>query len=229
MNPQRGRHRRPGWPFAGQTGLLIALVMAVVYVALPAPRRASQSGPTPAAAGPVALASAWRSAGPSAAPGLLPDGTAFTPQLYTDARTSVGTAPSPDGSAVRLLLRVGDGAPKELHRVATGLNPQFTGFVATGNEVVWAESTADAQAKGGTTIYRADWRTGSPAVALTSDTGDIVFFNSQYDMVVVDGLVHWVSAARTDDPQTELRSVPLAGGPVQVERIVGAYAQSTWP
>ena len=41
-----------------------------------------------------------------------------------------GTAPGPDGTAVRLLLRVGEGQPKELHRVPTGLNPPFTGFVA---------------------------------------------------------------------------------------------------
>ena len=228
MTTRRGRHLHLGRPFAGRVGLPLALAMAVVYLCLPAPNRASSSGPVPAP-GPVPLASAWRNAIPSDARGLLPDGTVYTPQLYVDARTSVGTAPSPDRTAVRLLVRVGDGPPKELHRVPAGLNAQFNGFVADGNAVVWAESTADAKGQGGTGIYRADWRAGTPAVALTTDTGDIVFFNSQYDLALADGQVHWVSAARTDDPQTEVRSIPLAGGTVRVQRIRGAYSLSKWP
>jgi hypothetical protein len=226
----RHRQRDTGWrALTGQLGLLVALVMAGVYLSLPPPKRANSAAPVAATAGPVALAKAWKDAHPSSVRGLLADGMAYAPLLYTDAQTSVGTAPSADGTAVRLLLRVGGGEPKELHRLAATLNPQFTGLTADGNDVVWAESTADAKGQGETRVYRADWRAGTPAVALTGDTGDIVFFNSQYDMVIADGQVHWVSAARTDDPQTELRSIPLAGGKVTVRRIPGAYALSAWP
>jgi hypothetical protein len=232
VSQRAGRHRpaRAGWPFTGRIGLVVALAMAVVYVSLPAPKRAATAAPAAVtAAGPVALAKAWPRAHPSTVDGQLADATAYAPQLYLDATTSVGTAPTPDGTAVRVLLRAGGDQPRELRRVPANLNPQFTGFVADATSVVWAESTADAKGAGATRIFRADRHAGSPAVQLTADTGDIVFFNSQYDIVLAAGSAHWVSAARTDDPQTELRSVPLTGGTVVVQRFQGAYGLSTWP
>jgi hypothetical protein len=45
--------------------------------------------------------------------------------------------------------------------------------------------------------------------------------------VIADGRVHWVAAGQQD--VTELRSVALAGGPVEVRDEPGNWALSAWP
>jgi hypothetical protein len=171
----------------------------------------------------------WRNARPSSAPARLGDGTMYSPLLYLDSGTAIGTAPSRDGAAIRLLLRVGTGEPLELRRLPTGQNPQFEGLASSGDTVVWAEATATAQGQGQTRLWYANWRTRRPAVPLTADTGDIVFFNSQYDLVVANGRVYWAAVGHTAEPSTEVRSVPLSTGPVRVRPVPGAYALSAWP
>jgi hypothetical protein len=78
------------------------------------------------------------------------------------------------------------------------------------------------------TLYRSDWRRGTPATAITADTGDVIFYNSQYDLVVENNQVHWATA-RANEAVTEIRSVPVTGGKVAVRRVDGAYALSAWP
>ena len=63
---------------------------------------------------------------------------------------------------------------------------------------------------------------------LTADTGAVIFFNSQYDVVIAEGRVYW-AAAGEGRQSTEVRSVPLGGGRVAVQPIDGAYALSAWP
>jgi hypothetical protein len=162
-------------------------------------------------------------------PGRLPDGTAFTPLYFLDPQTAVGTAPTPDRTAVRLVLRGDEGLLRELRRLPERSTPQFTGFTSTGDDLVWAESTALPDGRGETRLWRVSWRSADAPVELTADTGDAVFFNSQYDLVVADGSVHWVSAARGGPVVTEVRSVPLSGGPVSLSRVDGAFALSAWP
>jgi len=64
---------------------------------------------------------------------------------------------------------------------------------------------------------------------VTAETCDIVFFNSQYDLVAARGRIWWAAVGRATDATTEVRSVPLAGGPVEVRPMPGAYALSAWP
>jgi hypothetical protein len=228
-----GRHRRPvRRRLAELAGLVVALVAAGLLVGQGPPGRAA-----PAAAvssGVVSLAAAWPRAAISSTPGRVADGTPYAPALYLDARTSVGIATGRDGTA-RLLLRDGDRPPVELRRLPGSQNPQFAGFTAAGDDLVWAESTVSADGRGQTRIWRAGWRTGRRAAPLTGadgdtgDTGDVVFFNSQYDLVLAGGRVYWAAAARTDDPQTEVRSVPLRGGAVSTRRVPGAYSLGAWP
>ena len=223
-----GRHRRAlRWRLtrlSGLAALAVALGAAALHVALPSPER----GPSQPS-GPLTLATVWPKARIVDAPGTLGDGTAFTPLHHLDAQTAVGTAPSPDRTAVRLLLRGADGTVRQLRTLPRRLEPQFGGFAASADDLVWAESTAGPDGRGETRIWRAGGRTSAAPVALTADTGDAVFFNSQYDLVIADAAVHWVAAARTPTQVTEVRSVPLTGGAVVVWRIAGAYALSAWP
>jgi len=159
-------------------------------------------------------------------PGRLADDRAYTPWFHVDADTSVGTALTGDGASVRLLVRGRDGAPRELLRLPAAGNPQFNGFTVSGDDLLWMVSAGDGETRA--TLYRADWRRGGPAVTLTADTGDVIFFNSQYDLVVADGRVHW-AAARAEEQVTEIRSVPVRGGAQTVRRLEGAYALSAWP
>src|SRR5258705_5904289 len=57
----------------------------------------------------------------------LSDGAIYTPMLYVDADTAVGTAPTPDGSAERLVLRT-PGGERGLRRIEQSRFPQFLGF-----------------------------------------------------------------------------------------------------
>jgi hypothetical protein len=207
--------------------LVVALLATGAFLAGSPPKRVA---PAPAAAPALpTLAEAWPAARPSDTPGLLADGTAYTPQLYLEPKTSIGSAPTPDKKSVRVLLRAGDAPPRELHRVAADVNPQFAGFVASGDDVVWAESTADSAGHAETRVWKVNWRAGTPATSLTADTGDAVFFNSQFDLVVAGGRVYWAAAARSEQVVTEVRSVPLAGGKVTVRNVPGAYSLSAWP
>jgi hypothetical protein len=207
--------------------LVVALIAAGAFLAGSPPRRAT---PASAAAPSLpTLARTWPAARPSAAPGLLADGTAYTPLLYLDATTSIGSAPTADRASVRLVLRTGNGPARELRRVAVDQNPQFAGLVASGDDVVWAESTADTAGHAGTRIWKVNWRTAAPAVSLTADTGDAIFFNSQYDLVVAGGRVYWAAASRSEQVTTEVRSVALTGGKVEVRDVPGAYSLSAWP
>jgi hypothetical protein len=179
--------------------------------------------------GRITPASAWPTAQQAELPGYLPDGPTFNPVFLLDARTAVGTAADPGGKNQRLVLRAADGTVRELRRQPIDTNPQFTGFTADGDQLAWAET-----AEGGRTrMWAADLRTDAPARELTADTGNILFFDSQYDMVIAEGRLHWTAAAAAaadqKEPMTEVRSVALSGGAVDVHTEPGTWALSAWP
>lgn len=173
----------------------------------------------------LTVAEAWPKAQHADIDPALPDGPLFTPQLFLDARTAVGTAPTPDGASVRLLLRDAGGGLRELRRVSLDGNPQFGAFSTAGDDIVWTES-ADGQPR--VRIWHA-LRSGGPARLLTGDTGNAVFYGNQYDLVVADGRVYWTAAPGKGDKSTDIRSVALTGGPVRVRTEPGQWAMSRWP
>jgi hypothetical protein len=154
----------------------------------------------------------------------MSDGAPYSPWLYVDPATSIGTAPTPDHSAQRVVVRTPNGV-RELHRVGQDRLPNFVGFTSSGDDVFWAESTSEPRES---RLWRASLHSDAPPVALTADTGDVVFFNSQYDLLVHGDRLYWV-AAPSDTMVTEVRSVPVAGGPVTSTRVDGAYELSAWP
>jgi hypothetical protein len=155
----------------------------------------------------TALAQAWPSAQRAEFPGNLRDGPIFQPGLFLDARTAIGTAPSPDAGSLRLVLRGAEGDVRELRRRPLDGQTAFENFTAAGETVAWTEAAADGRVE----IWAAEPRAG-PARRLTADTGDPVFYGSQYDLVIGAGRVHWASAAG-GGKVTEIRSVPLTGWP----------------
>ncbi|WP_306215079.1 hypothetical protein [Actinoplanes sp. RD1] len=175
-------------------GLVLALAAGAVLVAYPS------ADPTPRPWGERAVLD-------------LP----FHPVAFLDARTAVGTAPSPDGSAVRLVL-----GELELRRLPAAGNPEFGTVTAFDGGFAWTESVDGG--KVGLWTARTD---GTGVRRLVADMGSTIFNDSQYDLVIAQSKVWWVTASTTD--VTEVRSVPLAGGAVAVRPERGAWSLSAWP
>ena len=194
--------------------LILALAAAAVLVLRPGRDN------RPARADRATLATVWPKAQRAEIPGNLKDGPIFHPELFRDSRTAIGTAPAPSGDQLRLLVRNADGTTRELRRRSLEGSPVFDAFATDGTTVAWIESVG-----GRSEVWAATW-TG-PARRLTADTGNVLTYSSQYDLVVADGAAHWVAA--DGDAATEVRSVPLAGGKVTVRTEPGVWSLTTWP
>ena len=196
-----------------------ALLAGVVLLLLPHPSAARpQSAP--------ALAQMWPTAQRGTIPADLPDGMAYEPAMFLDVKNSVGTAPSPDGKLLRLIIRRENGAIRELRRIPMASNPSFASPTASSGALFWAENAGGRQQ-----LWTAGLHDNRPARRLTTDTGDARFYQSQYDMVITKARLYWVAAAPPTDtsPGTEIRSVALAGGPVDVRVVPGTWALTAWP
>jgi hypothetical protein len=221
--PAAGRHRRAPRLRPGRIlGLAVALTASGVLILTSGSHR-----PPPGAE--TTLAQAWPDAKPADVAAFMPDGPAYSPLYFFDPATSVGTAPSKDGRFIRLLLRAGDGPPRELRRLPYQDSPQFGGLAVSGDTLAWAESTAGADGRGITRMWAVQWRSAAAPRPLTSETGDVAFFNSENDMVIAGNRLHWVAVAPRTDPVTEIRSVPLSGGPASRRELTGAWALAGWP
>jgi hypothetical protein len=203
--------------------LLVAVLGVMRLLTLPEPAHM----PTAEAGPPLTVIPNWTGPAPVTLSGQLSDGSAYTPRVFFTTQDSVGLAQTPDRSAWRVLM-VGPGAAAtELRRVPASDGPQFAGFAVDGDTVVWAESVSRDGASQRTTLWRANWRTGAKAVLVTSNTGEAMFAGQEFDLVIAAGRVSWVAQGPGD--QTEVRSVPLAGGQVATRRLPGAYALSRAP
>jgi hypothetical protein len=198
------------------------------------PAAAPDPRPKPArqpVAATVPMRKVWPRAKVFDAPGVLADGAPFNPWLYLDAQTAIGVAPTPDGVAKRVLLRGAGGDVRELHRVRQDQYPQFFAFTRSGDgaDVYWAESTTPTPSTYVTQVWRASVVSGTPAVALTADTGEPDFANSQFDLLVEQNRLYWAATAPGDAVATEVRSVSVDGGSVTTQRVDGAYQLAAWP
>ncbi|MDI6102567.1 hypothetical protein QLQ12_28495 [Actinoplanes sp. NEAU-A12] len=189
--------------------LAAALLAAVVLLAGGLP----EQPPAPVPAARATAEQEW----PGAARADLRDLT-VEPLLFLDATTAVGTVT--DGDFVRLVIEKA-GIARELRRLPAAGEPRFEGMTAAGDELLWAESSGSRPVE----IWGAS--RGGESRLLTADTGNTLFYGNQHDLVVADGRVYW--AAGDGDESTQIRSVALAGGPVEVREEKGRWALSAWP
>jgi hypothetical protein len=197
---------------------LVALGVALAFTGWLTAVAPTRPAPEPATLTDVRkLAQVWPSARIATSPVRLPDGTDYTPQLYLTADTSIGTAPG--AGTTRLVLRRGADPPRELRQAL-----EFAAFTTDGSQVYWAETSAGADGRAVTSLWRAD-----PVVQLVPDAGPAMFATSQYALQVAAGSLHWITAGPDDQNTTGLRSVPAAGGAVGVRPLPGLFALSAWP
>ncbi|RZU53440.1 hypothetical protein EV385_5367 [Krasilnikovia cinnamomea] len=195
--------------------LITALLAAVTLLVSPA--GPGRSSPT-ATAG-----QAWPAARRGTVPPALPDGTAYQPALFLSAAESVGTAPTRDGKALRLVLRGAGAQVREVRRLPLARGAVFSAVTVAGDILVWVQSVSGRQE-----VWAVGLRDGRPPRRLTTEVGDARFYQSQYDLAVADGRVYWVAAAPRGEV-TEVRSVALGGGRTEVRDVPGAWALSAWP
>lgn len=148
----------------------------------------------------------------------------YQPLAFVDDHTSIGPSLSPDDGGAKLLVVTDGKTVHVLRTLAQELAAQFLGLRIAGDQVVWLEQTAGADGQGDAVLEVADWRTGSTR-ELTRDVGEYTFFNAQDDLVVEDGRVSWAASAPGDSERTEIRSIALAGGPVDRRTVDGAWQQ----
>jgi hypothetical protein len=103
----------------GSAGIGTALVAAVALLVLPA----AGKQPVPA---PAAMDLAWPQVKRAALAATLADGTAYDPELFLTADTSIGTAPSKDRTWVRLLEHRATG-PDVLQAAPEGISDVLGG------------------------------------------------------------------------------------------------------
>lgn len=219
-----GRHRDPRTlRLASLFSLVVALAATgFMLAARPTTPPVSSSSPT---AQEVKLAEAY--------PGAVPVTLArpgYQPMFFVDENRSLGTAAATDG-AVQLLLRDGE-TERELRRRPKDEIPEFGAFTADGDRIVWMEMTFAKGDQGQSQVKTELWTIDSLAAVprmITADTGDVALFDKRGDVAIHEGEVSWVSAAPTENPQTEVRTVALSGGPVRVDTREGMFSFADWP
>jgi hypothetical protein len=206
----------------GVLALVVALTAAWVLLAQ------RTDPPRPARPLPPTAEAMWPLARRGDVPGALPDGAPYQPAYFLDERESVGTAPNPRAGGVRLVVWAADGTARVLRQLPMTAAPRFAGFVRAGGQLVWAESVTGVDGSAGTELWRVDLSGGAPE-RITADTGRALFLGSEYDIVVASGLVYWVADAPGGQDATEVRSVAIGGGPVEVRTEPGTWTLSAWP
>jgi hypothetical protein len=193
--------------------LVASAALLVLYPNTPAP-------PPPA---PVPVAQAWPHAPETGVRTSLADGTTYQPVAFLTAAVSVGTAPSPDHRSLRL-LEVGAGSVKVLRSLPASTQPWFGSFATSGDALVWAEDSS-----GSRRLWTVSLRAPASPRQLTTQTGAAILNGTPYDLVIADGRVYWAAADPQRPDLTEIRSVALTGGPVDVRQETGSWTLSSWP
>lgn len=200
-------------------GLIAALAASAVLLLV------SSTEQRPASSAPVPAALAWAHAQAATIPATLPDGTTYQPELFLDARTSIGTAPSPDGTSLRLVRRGADGSVRPLRHLPLAKSPFFGNVTAEGDVLAWAEGTGGGHPQ----LWTMDLTDGRPPRRVTADTGEATLDDSQDSLTLRDGRLYWVASDPDRVDVSQIRSVPLTGGPVQRQTERGTWQWSTWP
>jgi hypothetical protein len=202
------------WPRAA-----LAVALLAVAAALTLPIHTPTKGPT-------RLSDRWPSATVTAVDGTLDGTDTFEPRLVVDKDTIVGLAISADESATRLVVRPAHGPVRVLASMRTlDARAVVAVTVAEGN-AYWLESGPDSHGQTTTSVWRAGLREGS-ATLLSLAVSVPAYFDSQYDLQVVDGRLYW--AAYLPQGRGEIRSIPIDGGPLTIRAFDRLYGLTAWP
>lgn len=207
-------------------GLLCALGAAGALIGVPVLGR---DVPAPVPDPPAPVASTWPGAAPRTLPALLPGGDAFDPLLALDGSATVGYTTALSRETTDLVVLTDPATRPRLLQTLTPANGDGVhAFAATADRIFWLRTTTDAAGTSRAAVWVAD-RAGGDARLLTDDGGPASFANSGYDLQVADGRLYWAAAPPVEPRVTEVRSVSVDGGAVEVRTVPGSYALTAWP
>jgi hypothetical protein len=209
---------------------LVALAAAVAacVAVVAAPTLARSAGP---AADPRTLTGAWPHARAFDIPGAVLSGQSYEPQAIIADGVSIGTAKSADGATISLVQVTSTHIPARVRVLQAGLSSSavsYDAFAVTRTDTYVMRNTTDSDGSGVESLWRIPRTAGDP-VLMTADAGQALFQGSIDDLQVAGGMLRWVASAPEGSSLTELRSIPLAGGPIRTRMLPGQYVLSTYP
>jgi hypothetical protein len=222
-------------------GLLGAVALIGVLLAIPGPRRpvtrppavpagaraAAPAGSASPPPGPT-LAEVWPHAHTVGFPAIVGGGDAFNPLAIVDPDLAIGAVTDTASTRYSLAVVSSAGAVRVLETHPADQAPSVDAITATAADFFWMDTLLDAAGTSHTSLWRAA-RAGGPARLLTADVGKALFANSGYDLQVVGDHLCWVAAPAGGGHRTELRSVPLTGGRVRIRPLPGDEVLTAWP
>ncbi|MEV6523903.1 hypothetical protein AB0M43_18290 [Longispora sp. NPDC051575] len=200
-----------------RVGTAAAVIAVGALLALP-----TTESPQRPPGGPETVASVWPRAVTGTLPAVGADGQSYTPMLFLDSGFSVGSL-AVEAAAPSFVLR-SPGGYREL--APADRTKSVDAVTATPEALFWLRSASGADGRVGYTVWTAA-RAGGPARQLTADTGSPLIYGTGYDLQVAEGQVRW--AAAVGEADTEIRSVPVDGGPVTTRAVPGNVVLSAWP
>jgi hypothetical protein len=210
-------------------GIAAGAAAIVFLTVLPAPHRPATAVSAAATrAGPATLRTVWPRAVGFTIPAGFADGSVYTPRVIIDPATSIGELARPDGIRTDLVVAAAGGPPRVLQAQTVTGGGSYDGITVTAARIYWMRTLSDANGDPHTALWSAA-RAGGPATQLTAATGAPTFSNSADDLHAVGDRLYWTSGHPGHPDQTEIRSIPLAGGAVTVRVLAGAWQPTAWP
>jgi hypothetical protein len=201
------------------------MLAVTAALALPTPTLRPGAGAS-SVAGPTRLIDRWPSASPFTVDGTLPGGLSFEPRLVVDADTIVGLAMTADAATLQLVVRFKDKPVRVLETMGVSDARTLVAVAVSKGQLYWLEFGPDSRGQATTYVWRASLF--DPGVTLLSSAASVpAFFDSPYDLELVDGRLYW--AAYLPQGRGQIRSVPVDGGPLQVRSFETLYGLTAWP
>jgi hypothetical protein len=214
---------RRWWPVLT---LATAALAAVAMVTLPLAPQATLPTDRPADANVVPASAIF------AVPTTLPDGSSYALRYVLDSGHSLGASLSLDGASFRL-VELNGGKYRQLRALPAASGAQFDGFTSAEDHLYWVETQIEPDGYSRSRLWRAN--VGAPAAPvgepqqMIPDMGDVVIYDSAFDLIIADGVISWLTADGSTRPTSVLRSTPVGGGPITDQRYIGAWRQTSRP
>jgi hypothetical protein len=164
-------------------------------------------------------------------PSLLEDGTSYAMRYIVDANRTIGVAAAADGSEFAVVVVDGDRIVARLRDLPSEDAPFFDAFVLSEGSIYWTETTIGPDGTDVTQLWAAAVAAEGVGEArlVVPDMGFAVLSGSAYDVIVADGMITWAAVAGANQPETLVRSVPMAGGDITENAWPGAWRQIARP